>query len=211
MVQQALQNGTNFQWIQFNTSFNVYFECLRFHLRLSLSVNSWMTCVWPNYHIAVQNLCTFFIENANFIRHFKIKIIYIFECEWPNGNLNNLCMAKLPFGHSHSNSNANRNWGIQNAPAYQLYPVVSHVPCMGGEYPPGASVPTWGVNTYPLYIPTPGGANFHSQPPLWTYRHLWKHYLPATSFAGGNYWKRCFAILDVIISIVLDYLQFVGF
>ena len=29
--------------------------------------------------------------------------------------------------------------------------------------------------------------NGHMGPsPLWTYRRLWKHYLPATSFAGGN-------------------------
>ena len=43
-----------------------------------------------------------FIENGNLAGYFKIKnIIYIFECEWPNGNLNDLCMAELPFGHSH--------------------------------------------------------------------------------------------------------------
>ena len=32
--------------------------------------------------------------------HFKIKKIFIFfECKWPNVNSNDLCMAKLPFGH----------------------------------------------------------------------------------------------------------------
>ena len=31
-----------------------------------------------------------------------------------NGNSNDLCMAKLPFGHSHSNGNTNK--GIQNTP-----------------------------------------------------------------------------------------------
>ena len=53
--------------------------------------------------------------NGNLVRHFKIKNIYIFECEWLNGNLNDLCTAELPFGHSHWNLNANGNWGIQNA------------------------------------------------------------------------------------------------
>ena len=43
------------------------------------------------------------------------KYIYIFECEWPNGNSDDLCIAELPFGHSQSNSNTNGNWGIQNA------------------------------------------------------------------------------------------------
>ena len=44
------------------------------------------------------------------------KYIYIFECEWLNGNSNDLCTAELPFSSSHSNSNANGKWGIQNAP-----------------------------------------------------------------------------------------------
>ena len=42
---------------------------------------------------------------------FQNKNIYIFECQWANGNSNDLCMAKLPFDHSHSN--ANRNWGYR--------------------------------------------------------------------------------------------------
>ena len=41
--------------------------------------------------------------------------MYIFECEWLIGNLNDLCTAKLPLGCSYSNSNANGNWGRQNA------------------------------------------------------------------------------------------------
>ena len=28
------------------------------------------------------------------------------------------------------------------------------------------------------------------RPLWWTYKHLWKHYLPATSFAGGKYWRQ---------------------
>ena len=52
-----------------------------------------------------RNVHAFFIENL--ARHLKIKNIYIFECEWPNVNLNDLCTAELPFSSSHSNSNAN--------------------------------------------------------------------------------------------------------
>ena len=89
----------------------VCFECLRFLLRLSLSVNGQMACVQLNCHSAVQKISCLFTEkpNGNLARHFKIKNIYIFECEWPNGNSNNLCMAYLPFVHSHSNSNTNGN------------------------------------------------------------------------------------------------------
>ena len=58
--------------------------------------------------------------NGNLARHFKIKNIYIFECEWPNGNSNDLCTAKLPFGRSHWNSNTNGIWGIQNTPTNKL-------------------------------------------------------------------------------------------
>ena len=85
----------------------VCFECLRFHL--GLSVNGWMTCVRPNCYLAVHKFLQLFIENS----WMAIKNIYIFECEWLNGNSNDLCTAKLPFGRSHSNSNA--NWGIRNA------------------------------------------------------------------------------------------------
>ena len=57
--------------------------------------------LWPNYHLAVQKCLA---------RHFKIKKnICIFECEWLNGNSNDLCMAEFPFGRSNSNSNANGN------------------------------------------------------------------------------------------------------
>ena len=41
---------------------DVCFECLRFRLRLS--VNGRMTCAWPNYHLAVQKILHFFIENG---------------------------------------------------------------------------------------------------------------------------------------------------
>ena len=40
---------------------------------------------------------------------FQNKNIYICECEWPNGNLNDLCMAELPISRLPSNSNANGN------------------------------------------------------------------------------------------------------
>ena len=59
-----------------------------------------MTCVWLNCHWAVQKFLWLFYWkwlNGNLARHYKIKNIYIFECEWPNGNLNDLCMAELPF------------------------------------------------------------------------------------------------------------------
>ena len=79
------------------------FECLRFSLRLSLSVNGRMTCVWPNCHSAVQKFfCVFFLLKMaewQFGQTFQNKNIYIFECEWRNGNLNDLCMVKLPFKH----------------------------------------------------------------------------------------------------------------
>ena len=58
----------------------------------------WMTCVRPNYHSAVQKFsCLFYWKwlNGNFARHFKIKNIYIFECEWPNGNSNDLWMVGM--------------------------------------------------------------------------------------------------------------------
>ena len=67
------------------------------------------TVEWLVYsQIAIQlfrNFCAFFIENswiAIWPDISKWKNINIFECEWPNGNLNDLCMAELPFGHSHS-------------------------------------------------------------------------------------------------------------
>ena len=106
------------QWLRLSQSdctFRGSFECcVRFRLRLhwSLSVNSRMTCVWPNCQLAVQKLLTVFYWkwfNGNLARRFKIKTIYIFECEWRNGKSNDLCTAELPFGRSHS------NWGIKNA------------------------------------------------------------------------------------------------
>ena len=66
----------------------VCFEGLRFRSRLSMSVNGRMTCVSLNCHSAVQKcLCLFYLKqpNGNLARHFKIKNIYIFECEGPNG------------------------------------------------------------------------------------------------------------------------------
>ena len=86
-----------------------------FLLHLSLSVNSQMTCVWPNCHSAVHKFLPLFYWkwlNGNLARHFKIKNINIFKCEWLNGNLNDLCMAEWQFRHSHSNSNTNGNWEL---------------------------------------------------------------------------------------------------
>ena len=70
----------------------VCFGCLRFLLRLSLSVNDRMTCVWPNCYSAIT---PFFIENGNLAGHFKVINIYIIECEWPNSNLNDLCIDRI--------------------------------------------------------------------------------------------------------------------
>ena len=38
---------------------------------------------------------TFFIENGNLAGHFKVINIYIIECEWPNSNLNDLCIDRI--------------------------------------------------------------------------------------------------------------------
>ena len=62
--------------------------------------------------IAIQLLKFFLLKIAKWqcartFQNFK-KIIF-FECEWPNGNLNDLCMDELLFGHSLSNSNTNGN------------------------------------------------------------------------------------------------------
>ena len=74
-------------------------------------------------------------------------------------------------------------------PACRPYPVVSQVPCPGGY--PHQDIPTpW---TY--LLPRKGAGTRHTHPPErtwdkryppWTDRRLWKHYLPATSFTGGN-------------------------
>ena len=56
-----------------------------------------------------------FIENGWIAIWLDILKYKIFECEWMNGNSNDLCMTKWQFGCSHSNSNANGKWGIQNA------------------------------------------------------------------------------------------------
>ena len=110
--------------------FLVCFECLGFHLRLSLSMNGRMTCVRLNFHLAVQKFSHLFYWkwlNGNLVRHFKIKTIFIFGCELPNGYSNDLCMDELPFGHSHSNSkaNANANLGIQDAGFLTIYSYLS--------------------------------------------------------------------------------------
>ena len=81
---------------------------------------------------------------------------------------------------------------------------ISHgVPCPmylggGGWVPTPGHAHSGGMSTHP-WIPGysqkgPGtrDARPHIRdmgpeiPPLWTDRHLWKHYLPVTSFAGGN-------------------------
>ena len=74
--------------------------------------------VQPNCYLAAQTFSHHFRifywkwPVGNFVRHFKIENIYFFECEWPNGNSNNLSIDELPFGHSHWNLNANGNWII---------------------------------------------------------------------------------------------------
>ena len=72
------------------------FSMPRFCLRLSLSVNSWMTCVQPNCHLAVHKFSHLFYwkwPSGNLARNSKIKNIYIFRCQWSNGNLNDLCTS----------------------------------------------------------------------------------------------------------------------
>ena len=48
-----------------------------------------------------------------------------------------------------------------------------------------------------------------TETPLWTDKHLWKHYLPATSFAGGN--KESWFILRKLfffrVNLDLDYFE----
>ena len=75
-------------------------------------------CEWPN-DLCVAELpfgCSEMfipyllkIAKWQFGRTFQNKNYYNFECEWANGNLDDFCMAKLPFSHSHSNANANAN------------------------------------------------------------------------------------------------------
>ena len=68
--------------------------------------------------------------------------------------------------------------------------VVSHVSGKGGAstHPNGHSHPQRGGSTHPLDThPNPGkepGTRDISPP--WTVTYLWKHYLSATSFSGGN-------------------------
>ena len=63
-------------------SYKVSFECLRFRLCWSLSVNGRMTCVWRNCHLAVQKFSRLWKwSNGNLAGHFKTKNIYIFQCE----------------------------------------------------------------------------------------------------------------------------------
>ena len=49
--------------------------------------------MWLNCHSAVQKCLRLFIENGpwQFGQSFQNKNIFIFECEWPNGNSNDLC------------------------------------------------------------------------------------------------------------------------
>ena len=47
-----------------------------------------------------------------------------------------------------------------------------------GEYPPGPGT----RHTHPKK----GTETRHTPPPPWTERHLWKHYLPSTTVAGGK-------------------------
>ena len=108
-------------WIDFS---NQLLMCV---LNTSDSICVWVwvwTAKWLVYGgITIwlfRNFDTFFIENIQIIKWqfgqtFQNKKNYIFECGWPNGNSNDLCVADLSFGCSHSNSNANVNWGIQNA------------------------------------------------------------------------------------------------
>ena len=78
---------TAYEWIFYViTHVIVCFECLKF--RLSLSVNGQISCVRLNCHSAVQKFsCLFYWKwpNGNLARHFKIKNIYIFQCQRLNG------------------------------------------------------------------------------------------------------------------------------
>ena len=55
------------------------------------------------------------------------------------------------------------------------------VPCPGGHIHPHPFPTPW-TSLAPRKVMRPG---IHT-PPLWTDRHLWKHYLPATTVAGGK-------------------------
>ena len=51
------------------------YECLRFCLRLNLSVNGRMTCVWLNCHSAVQKFsCLFLLKTAEHLEIRKLDI-----------------------------------------------------------------------------------------------------------------------------------------
>ena len=73
-------------------------------------------CEWPNdlYMAELPFGCSeifapflFKMAKWQLAGHYKILKNHIFECEWPNGNLNDLCTAELLFGFSHSQSNGN--------------------------------------------------------------------------------------------------------
>ena len=120
-------------WFHYSVYQTVCFASLRFRLRLSLSVNSRMICVQLNCRLAVSDICAFLLKTAEWKFGRTFQNIYIFECEWLNGNSNDLWTAKLPFGSSHSNSNAIGNWGIQNAHPAAMYPDVSKTDLWWGE------------------------------------------------------------------------------
>ena len=78
---------------------------------------------------------------------------------------------------------------------------ISQAPCQVGIQwnlwtysPPGHS--------HPLLV-TPDGLHWIHTHPLWTDRHLWKHYLPTTSFADGKNltvtsWQKCLTIQETL-------------
>ena len=67
-----------------------------------------------------------------------------------------------------------------------LLTVSRSIPCIRGwVFTPRKGTHSQGVGTYPLSLWTDTHP-YPLLPPLWTEAHLWKQYLPATSFAGGK-------------------------
>ena len=97
-----------------------------------------------------------------------------------------------------------RGIGIREIPTPLGYLLPTGIPALPGYLP--------SLVTYPPWLPTPGILNPSRRGPgtrdtypfLWTDTHLWKHYLPATIIAGGNY--QLFKSFVVTIEIQKSYM-----